>query len=59
MSLISLLVAVVILGLVLYLVNEVFPMPAWLKLTVNVLAGLFVLVWVLQSFGFTGSLRIR
>ncbi len=51
MSLISLLVLLVIVGAVLYLVNTIVPMPAWLKTVINVIAAVAVFLWVLQAFG--------
>lgn len=55
--LIELLIIIVVLGLVLYLFNTVIPVPAWLKTVVNVLACLFVMVWLLEMLGFPGAPR--
>lgn len=47
---ITLLVALVILGLVLYLVNSLIPMPQPVRVVVNVLACLLVIIWLLDAF---------
>lgn len=57
MNLISLIIVVTILCLVLYIVNQVVPMPAWLKTVVNCIVGLVVVVWLLRFVGL-GSFRL-
>ncbi len=61
MTLISLLVLLVIVGAVLYLVNTIVPMPAWMKTVINVIAAVAVFLWVLQTFGLWHgpALRLR
>jgi len=54
MSLISIVVFIVILGLVLYLVQTVIPLPQWAKVVINVLCALVVIVWLLQLLGYSG-----
>ena len=51
MNLIGILVVLVIVGVILYLVNSVIPMVPWMKTIINALAGIFVLLWLLQVFG--------
>ncbi len=51
MSLISIVVTLVIVGVILYLVNTIVPLPQWIRTLINALAGLFVFVWLLQVFG--------
>lgn len=51
MGLLSLLVLLVIVGVVLYLLNLLVPMAPPVKTAVNVLTGLFVFLYILQSFG--------
>jgi len=51
MGLLSLLVFLIIVGVVLYLLNAVVPMAPPVKTVINVLACLFVFLYVLQSFG--------
>jgi hypothetical protein len=47
---IDLLVALIVLGVVLYLVNLI-PMAAWVKQVINVLAILYVVLYCLQVLG--------
>lgn len=53
---IELLVVLIIVGAILYLVNTVAPMPAWLKTVINVIAAVWVLLWILQGFRLIGPL---
>ena len=48
--LISLIVALVIIGVLLYLM-ELIPMDATIKTIIRVLVLLFVLLWLLDGFG--------
>lgn len=48
---ISLLVALVIAGVVVYLVNALIPLDAKFKMVINVLVGLFLFLYVLQVLG--------
>jgi uncharacterized membrane protein len=49
--LITVLLVLVIIGVVLYLINTLIPMPPWMKTVINAVAAVFVLIWVLQAFG--------
>jgi hypothetical protein len=62
MSLIGLIVALVVVGLVLWLVNTYIPMDSKIKNILNVVVIIVVALWLLQVFGLLGSLhdiRIR
>ena len=62
MSLISLVVVLVVIGVILWLVNNYIPMDAKIKTVLNVLVLLVVCVWLLQSFGILGNvndIRVR
>ena len=48
---ISLLVVLIIVGVVLYLLNVLIPMDARIKTVINVLAGLFIFLYILDAFG--------
>lgn len=48
---ISILVFLIIVGVILYLVNNVVPMVAWMKTVINCLAIVFVLFYLLNAFG--------
>ena len=62
MSLISVIVLLVVIGVILWLVNTYIPMDGKIKQVLNVLVLIVVCVWLLQSFGFLGDIngiRIR
>jgi len=59
MSLLSLLVALIIIGVVLYLVSLV-PMDDRIKTAITVIAIAFVVIWLIQALlGGTPVLRLR
>jgi hypothetical protein len=51
MSLISLLVMLLIVGVVLWLVNSFIPMDPKIKTILNVVVVLFLVIWLLQALG--------
>ena len=55
-KMISLLVTLVIIGLILWLVNNYIPMDAKIKSILNVVVVVMVIIWLLSAFGiFTGN----
>lgn len=56
MSLITIIVVLVIVGLVLWLINNYVPMDGKIKNILNVVVVIVVILWLLQSFGLIGSL---
>jgi hypothetical protein len=62
MSLISLVVTLIVVGVLLWFVNNYIPMDGKIKKILNVIVVIFVVLWLLQNFGLLGSLdnmRIR
>lgn len=60
MSLIGIVLVLAIVGVVIWLVNTIVPMPGWMKTVINAVAAIFVLLWILQAFGLTGPVvRLR
>jgi ABC-type siderophore export system fused ATPase/permease subunit len=60
MSIVTLFVVLVVVGVVLWLVNTYVPMQPQIKTIINVLAVLFVVLWLLSVFGVLPALhRIR
>ena len=57
MSLISILVALVVAGVVLWLVNTYIPMDAKIKTIINVVVVIVVVIWLLQAFGVLGNIN--
>jgi hypothetical protein len=53
MSLIGLILALVVVGGLLWLLNNYVPMDSKIKTIINVV----VVIWLLQAFGVLGSLR--
>jgi hypothetical protein len=62
MSLIGLILTLVVVGILLWLVNNYIPMDSKIKTIINVVVVIVVVIWLLQAFGVLGSLydvRIR
>jgi len=57
MSLIALLMTLVVVGILLWLLNNYVPMDGKIKQIVNVVVVIVVVIWVLQAFGVLGSLQ--
>ena len=57
MSLIGLVVTLVVVGVLLWLLNNYVPMDGKIKQIINVVVVIVVVVWVLQAFGVLGSLQ--
>jgi hypothetical protein len=57
MSLISLVVALIIIGFCLWLV-QMLPIDGTIKTIINGIVILFVIVWILQSLGLIGSINM-
>jgi hypothetical protein len=56
MSLISLVVVLIVVGVLLWLVNTYIPMDRKIKNIVNIIVVIVVVLWLLQVFGILGSL---
>ncbi|MBK1642752.1 hypothetical protein CKO12_12910 [Chromatium okenii] len=62
MTLISLVVTLVVVGVILWLVNNYIPMDGNIKKILNVVVVLVVVLWVLTAFGLLSpiaGIRIR
>ena len=62
MSLISIIVTLVVVGVILWLVNTYIPMDAKIKQILNIIVIIVIAIWLLQTFGILGSVdnvRIR
>jgi hypothetical protein len=57
MSLIGLVLTLVVVGILLWLLNNYVPMDHKIKTIINVVVVIVVILWVLQAFGVLGSLR--
>lgn len=56
MSLISLVVVLIVVGVLLWLVNTYIPMAAPIKNILNVVVVIIVILWLLSVFGLIGSI---
>jgi len=56
MSLVSLIVVLVVLGLVMWAINSFIPMEANIKRVLNIAVVIFLVIWLLQAFGLFGPL---
>ena len=57
MPLLTILIVLVVVGVILWLINNYVPMDAKIKNILNVVAVIVVVIWLLQVFGVLGSLK--
>ena len=57
MSLISLVVVLIVVGVLLWLVNTYIPMDGKIKSILNAVVVIAGVIWLLQVFGLLGSLQ--
>jgi hypothetical protein len=56
MPLINLIVTLIVVGVLLWLVNNYVPMDGKIKNILNIVIVIVVVLWLLQAFGVMGSL---
>ena len=56
MSLISLVIVLIVVGLLLWLVNNYIPMDGKIKQILNIVVVIVVILWLLQVFGVLGNI---
>jgi len=57
MSLIGLILTLVVVGVLLWLLNNYVPMDSKIKTIINAVIVIVVVIWLLQAFGVLGALR--
>ncbi len=57
MSLFSILIALIVVGVLLWIVNNFIPMDRKIKSIFNVIIVIAVIIWLLQAFGLLDSLK--
>lgn len=57
MSLINLIIILIVVGVILWLINNYVPMDAKIKSILNLVVVIAVVVWLLQAFGLLTSLN--
>jgi undecaprenyl pyrophosphate phosphatase UppP len=55
MPLITVVIALVVIGVVLWLINTYIPMASSIKTILNIVIVVAVVIWLLQVFGLWGS----
>lgn len=56
MPLINIVIVLIVVGLLLWLVNNYIPMDSKIRSILNVVVIIIVVLWLLQAFGILGSL---
>jgi len=56
MSLVSVIVVLIVVGVLLWLINTYVPMDGKIKNILNIVVVIAVVLWLLQAFGVLGSL---
>lgn len=56
MPLINVVIALVVVGVILWLINTYLPMEGRIKSILNFVVIIAVIIWLLQAFGVLGSL---
>ncbi len=57
MSLVTIVVVLIVVGVLLWLVNTYIPMDSKIKSILNAVVVIAVVIWLLQAFGVLGSLN--
>ena len=57
MSLVSIIIALIVAGVLLWLVNTYIPMDGKIKKILNIVVVVVVVLWLLNVFGVLGDLR--
>ncbi len=56
MSLLTLLLVIVVVGVVLWLINSYVPMDSKIKMILNVVIVIVLIIWLLKAFGVWGAI---
>lgn len=60
MSLITIVVVLIVVGVILWLINAYIPMQGTIKSLLNAVVVIVLVIWLLQAFGVLGELgRVR
>jgi hypothetical protein len=57
MSLLSIIITLIVVGLLLWLVNTYIPMDGKIKNILNIVIVIAVILWLLKAFGVLNSLK--
>ncbi len=56
MSLLTLLLVIVVVGVILWLINSFIPMDSKIKMILNVVVVIILIIWLLKAFGVWGAM---
>ncbi len=56
MPIITILIVLVVVGLILWLINNYIPMDRKIKSILNIVVVICVIIWLLKAFGLLGNL---
>ena len=56
MSIISILITLIVVGILLWLINNYIPMDGKIKSILNAVVVILVILWLLQAFGLIGAI---
>jgi hypothetical protein len=59
MTLLNIIIVLVVVGLVLWLINNYIPMDRKIKSILNVVVVIAVALWLLQAFGLLNALNVK
>ncbi len=59
MSLITVIIVLVVVGVVLWLINKYIPMQPTVKTILNVAVIIILVIWLLKAFGILGALNVK
>jgi hypothetical protein len=57
MPLLTILIVLIVVGVILWLINNYIPMDRKIKNILNIVVVIVVVIWLLQVFGVLGSLK--
>ena len=57
MSLVTLVITLIVVGVLLWLVNTYIPMDGKIKKIINIVVVIVVIIWLLRVFGVWGSIE--
>lgn len=55
MNLVSLVIVLIVVGVILYLINQFIPMDSKIKSILNIVVVIVVILWLLNAFGVFSS----
>jgi hypothetical protein len=57
MSILTIIVVILVVGVVLWLINSFIPMQRTIKMILNAVVVIILVIWLLKVFGVLGSLQ--